>query len=401
MTTPAMAQMRGVVLPGQGLVGRSQHAVLFVGPHRARQAATVDRLLGLLDEHGPKLVRKTAALLGEAEGRDVPPFCLLADLGDDLAVVVHGNAAVRIRGRGREDRLSGADAITWVERRIEPGFDSIVVGMEGDDTDPEHQRVDLRQGVVQGGGIGLISSAVRPPKAAARRAATPRKSPPAKRAPAKRAPAKTPVPIKRVSPAKRAPRGRRPSSEDFVVLMDDEPGERRPPLPPVAEAEAHAADADAEVVKGILCSRGHLNNPAARFCGVCGISLVQLTHNTVEGVRPPLGYLILDDGVTFNLDRDYVIGREPEHHPRVKSGDARALRLEDPSSTISRAHASIILVAWDVQVIDEGSANGTEVVNGEGASQQPLEPHMPETIQPGATILIGDRTLIFDAHSRV
>ena len=114
-----------------------------------------------------------------------------------------------------------------------------------------------------------------------------------------------------------------------------------------------------------------------------------------------MGYLVLDDGVTFNLDRDYVIGREPDHHPRVKAGDARPLKLEDPSSTISRAHASITLVAWDVQLIDEGSANGTEIVNAEGASPQPIEPHVPETIQPGAIILIGDRTLTFDAHSRV
>ena len=99
-------------------------------------------------------------------------------------------------------------------------------------------------------------------------------------------------------------------------------------------------------VHGILCSRGHMNDPKARFCAVCGISMVHQTHNLVSGPRPPLGVIVLDDGSSFSLDHDYVIGRDPESSDLVQRGQARPLLIVDPTSQMSRVHARILLREW-------------------------------------------------------
>ena len=57
-----------------------------------------------------------------------------------------------------------------------------------------------------------------------------------------------------------------------------------------------------------------------QFCTLCGINMVQQTPALVDGPRPPLGLLVLDDGSVFQLEQDYVIGRQPEGAPEVVSG---------------------------------------------------------------------------------
>ncbi len=120
-----------------------------------------------------------------------------------------------------------------------------------------------------------------------------------------------------------------PPADFQVESLVEAPEPPRPPLP-VEEEEAPSPVGSAPAqVKGVYCKRGHFNDPMVQFCTVCGINMVQQTPALVDGPRPPLGVLVFDDGAVFQLEQDYVIGRQPENSPEVLSGAARPLRLED------------------------------------------------------------------------
>ncbi|WP_043725472.1 FHA domain-containing protein [Nocardia asiatica] len=151
------------------------------------------------------------------------------------------------------------------------------------------------------------------------------------------------------------------------------------------------------IVHGFQCARRHHNDPRVSFCAVCGIRMDQLTCVLSEGVRPPLGVLLLDDGTSFVLDNDCVLGREPEHAEAVARG-ARPVRLEDSSGGMSRAHAEIRLVDWDVTVVDGGSTNGTHIRHPGRQDWVRAVPGQPVTLAPGAQIQLGGRVLTFDSQ---
>jgi pSer/pThr/pTyr-binding forkhead associated (FHA) protein len=153
-------------------------------------------------------------------------------------------------------------------------------------------------------------------------------------------------------------------------------------------------------VQGVICARGHFNDPNSPFCATCGISMVQQTHNLVEGPRPPLGVLVLDDGSTYVVDRDIVVGREPDTDAGVAAGDVRGIALPDPERAISRVHARVTLHGWEVRVADAGSANGTFVATRDATQWTPVAPNAPVTLTPGMHVLVGPRVLSFDSHRR-
>ncbi|MGW4848279.1 FHA domain-containing protein [Nocardia brasiliensis] len=151
------------------------------------------------------------------------------------------------------------------------------------------------------------------------------------------------------------------------------------------------------VIKGFKCARDHLNDPRVSFCAVCGIRMDQLTCVLTDGVRPPLGLLLLDDGTSFVLDADCVLGREPEHAEAVSRG-ARPVRLEDRSGGMSRAHAEIRLVDWDVTVVDGGSTNGTHIRQPGHQDWSRAIPGHPVKLVPGAQVQLGSRVVTFDSQ---
>jgi hypothetical protein len=169
------------------------------------------------------------------------------------------------------------------------------------------------------------------------------------------------------------------------------------PAPEVAPASHPLADHGIQVL-GVYCKNGHFDDPSARYCAICGISMAQLTLVPRPGPRPPLGVLVLDDGSIFSLETDYVIGRDPSRDERVAAGDARPLRLEDSQGLISRAHVQIRLDGWQVQVVDLGSANGTGIW-GPGESAWRAAPRLtPVPIRPGTQIGFGQRQLRYESH---
>ncbi|GAC84191.1 hypothetical protein GP2_019_00080 [Gordonia paraffinivorans NBRC 108238] len=180
-----------------------------------------------------------------------------------------------------------------------------------------------------------------------------------------------------------------------------EPVEPRPPLPkqehsrPVTEVVR--VEASRARVHGIRCARGHLNHPQSWLCGVCGIRMDQLTTFLVEGERPPLGWLLLDNGFTFLLDEDLVIGREPGAAGRNTAGP-KPIRVKDETGQLSRRHIEIRLVEWTVQLVDLGSANGTFVTDPTTSREIRLLPHRPHVLVPGSHVRIGGRHFIFESH---
>jgi pSer/pThr/pTyr-binding forkhead associated (FHA) protein len=119
----------------------------------------------------------------------------------------------------------------------------------------------------------------------------------------------------------------------------------------------------------------------------------QRTQQLERGRRPSLGVMVFDDGSTYALDADYLIGREPETAPGL-----RPLRLADEERTLSRKHASVRREGWDVVVLDEGSANGTFVLPSGATEWQRVEPGTQVVLDPGARVALGQRSFLFESH---
>ncbi|GAC1388290.1 MAG: hypothetical protein NVSMB4_14590 [Acidimicrobiales bacterium] len=164
------------------------------------------------------------------------------------------------------------------------------------------------------------------------------------------------------------------------------------PLPKTADGGGQQA-----TVKGLRCARQHFNRPTASYCSSCGLSMLQQTHILVEGPRPPLGVVVLDDGSAVSLDGDYLLGREPARDSRVTSGAMRALAV--PGTSVSAVHAAFRLDGWRVLVSDLNSTNGTFVATPQDDSWTRLGSE-PVELQPGSRIAVGGTTMVFESTSR-
>jgi pSer/pThr/pTyr-binding forkhead associated (FHA) protein len=156
----------------------------------------------------------------------------------------------------------------------------------------------------------------------------------------------------------------------------------------------------ATTVTGVHCSRHHLNDPRARFCARCGVSMNQASLIAVTGTRPSLGVLVFASGRRVELDSDLVVGRDAVLDPRVARGEAKALALDDRSLRASRAHAEIRLTGWDVHVIDRASTNGTFVRDSASPRWTRLAPGRAQPLAPGMGVAFGPVTATFESPLR-
>ena len=99
------------------------------------------------------------------------------------------------------------------------------------------------------------------------------------------------------------------------------------------------------------------------------------------------------------LDRPVLLGRKPAEDVAIGGEPARSVALPDPDKLLSRTHAEIRLVDWQVQVVDRDSMNHTFVeIPGRSAFQ--LRPADPSPIPPGTRVNLGDAlTFTFDAKT--
>lgn len=189
---------------------------------------------------------------------------------------------------------------------------------------------------------------------------------------------------------------------DSVLLgaLDSEEPDSREPLPiepdpgEVREPEQSTSDVQ---VQGVICSRGHFNDPRSRYCSSCGIGMVQQTQVLTPGPRPPLGVLVFEDGATFSLSSDYVIGRQPESSELVASGEAMPLQVDDPERSISRAHAEVRLVDWNVHLVNLSHTNGSFVWDVTSNQWVPIPAGQSVVLQPGWRIALGRRSAVFES----
>jgi hypothetical protein len=437
------------VHPGDGLIARSTGIALVVFALDPSHSRVTDELLNLIEGSagagkapGRRLARQVARLLGEADPDEVPSFGLLAQAEHGIVLILHGDADAEITRSGAGEHLSGRQVATWIDRILEPPVDALVIGPSGATLAPADSRFQLRGGAVPGGGLSLVAADAPdgqvPPVATPPRAEVPVEAPPPPAGPGRDlppradpppdspprilpapdpAPPAPPVPtveaeegsddatmVDMGSPpamsALDAPEQAPPASFVSVLFDDHEPEEVREALPVVGhdQSVAEALEPEGPQVKGVICSRGHFNDPSTPFCAICGISMVQKTLHLVDGRRPPLGVIVFDDGATFSVDTDYVLGREPEFDPDVVSGKARPLTLTDPERTVSRVHAALVLEDWNVRLVDRGSANGTYIAMPGRDDWSPVLANQPTTIKPGTKVRLGQRALLFDSH---
>jgi hypothetical protein len=398
-------EMRVCPLPGDGLVARHPSAVGVVST-RDGAPETVAEILAALamasDGDGVRAARRLRNLIAEAEPTDLPSFGVLIETTKGIVLVLSGAMCARLEGDSTTEELSGSDSVTWVERVVAGGVFRIRLEEDAEARREPHAQVALVLGVVAGSGV-VVSEPGRVEPTATAPGDSERDEPDGEQEHAVEP--DLPVPLDEEPPTEMAvtppvvptdaPLEPNPFELADLSMSDDE---LRPPLPIPGESFAAPSVERDEEVDGVLCVLGHLNDPDAAFCASCGRSMALVTRNLVRGCRPPLGYLVLDDGRTFSLDRDYVIGRDPDDDPRVRSGAARGLVLEDPDRNISRCHARIELRGWNVLVSDNESVNGTYVAYPGAASWTQLGEGEHETVRPSARVLVGSRWLVFESH---
>lgn len=442
-TVPAFDQVSVAVVPGSDLVVRMPGVLLVVVPDAvavpARASAGLDgwgrspgaraaapdtgdqrlaELVGLCRQvsaegsraPGRRLQAALASWLADRSA--VPSLAVAAATEDGLALTLVGSALAQVPELGL--RLSAdegeplADGTPRLERTVDwpPAAMRLSAG-EDPGGDP-HPLVDLESGSVPGGAAVLSPVAAPSHTGAFGPAATTavRLPPPGAVGPPSDAP--TPPVVSNAPPprppaAPSEPPAPLPAPARSVALFDRaDPLPVAAPLPVVSSAQpvvplaAEPAD-DRPTVHGFLCSRGHLNDPRVHFCALCGIRMAERTGVFLEGVRPPLGLLVFDNGATVNLDADYLLGREPDSEERVLAGELRPLLVVDTTGGVSRHHLEVRLHQWDVVVVDAGSANGTLVAAAGAPGWSSLIPGQPVRLLPGTAVRLGGRQFAFQS----
>ncbi|MFX0578123.1 FHA domain-containing protein [Nocardia nepalensis] len=406
MTDPQLEVLAG----GTHLIANAGGVVVVVA-HRADVAATAESpagrtmtaLLELVREAGAKEKRRTGRMfarlattwLMNLADEDQVEFGVITPSAGGVALFLHGRVSAVLEGSDRSEVLHGRDAGFTVDRVVIPAPDvgvGLFVDEDGDSavTLPGRGIAGLGQGTVPGAGAVLWFGV-----------------PASDRAPAvRKSSGEGGSQLPEVDNAGAGASAEHESSSDGVRDPETDVDTLVPNVPiPVPVRTGGVVpvvlpEGGGIVVRGFMCSRQHLNDPRVSFCAVCGIRMDQLTCVLTEGVRPPLGLLMLDDGTSFVLDNDIVLGREPEHAAAVRRG-ARPIRLPDRSGGMSRAHVEIRLVEWEVTVVDQGSANGTYIRMPGHQEWIRAMPNHPTTLAAGSQILLGGRVLTFDSqHSQ-
>jgi hypothetical protein len=446
---------RAIVVPGagEGTLARVGPVVLLVGstdPEVVRPYVDHAEMVAANGGQGRQLVRGYALML--STGEQSPGFAALAPHATGLAVFVDGDVVVTVG----EESISGADSLAWVERLIPWPVDEVTVTLPGATPADPSSSYRLDGGVIQAGacvvpaGTAATASPVEAapmvditevsteerlkddtaddlapvPPAAEEPPATPVEpvwpqtpeppaapeapiTPAAPQPPAEPAPPAAPTPpAPPAAPA--APAGRPlppPQADEQIqfqsVLIDDLDDDDFEPLPIVDDPSVieAAPGTQREEVRGVYCKNRHFNDPRQLFCAVCGINMVQQTPVLVNGVRPPLGVVVLDDGSVFQLDTPYLLGRDPSSDERVQSGEFRGLPIIDQSNQVSRVHARLELRGWDVVLVDNNSTNGTFLHVPKTPDWQRLPAGAEHVLVQGSRIRIGHRTLAFNTHA--
>ncbi len=397
------------VLPGSGLALRRGRLSAVIDGIPADRAAA---LLAVLAEAEPAAI---AAVIGQrlADTGDTPALAVLVDAGDHLDLFVAGLAAVLVDAAG-ESQIIRASVETAQTHRVAAGARVTLIADGGAGPSSAIAEptalLSFDAGMVPARGlviwtvvaaVGDSPTELAVPQISARlddpadwdSLDTSRK------------------PLAQHGTSRVEGQRRRAAAPTLVPPSDD--------IPETGDADADLANARTQVsavdvasvqpvaqlqIHGLLCPNGHINDPRLQFCARCGIRIDRMTGALVQGPRPPLGLLVIDDGATYVVSSDLLIGRDPEPTAERRGGIAadgvgplNSIRLADNSGAMSRAHCEIRLVEWDVRLLDAGSVNGTFVwLPGQQGWRRPA-PGQDVPLVPGAQIRIGNRAMLFES----
>jgi len=367
---------------------------------------------------GRALIRNVAQVLAGAMTTSTAACAVAGPADGGTAVLVCGNATVTVSGGEGELTLGGQTALTWTDRFVNGPASRIELRLAT--AGEPHPRARLDAGAVPGGGLQWTAGpadAARPVRHSERSGAQAHRPPEAPTDPRREVPADAPAAPRRadaLTPPGTPPTPHEPAAQATPGDVPDEDIRSQPfesvllvrtadapaaPAPPPARPDLEP-DSRPEVW-GAECKNGHFNDPRAHYCEVCGISMGQLTMIPRRGPRPPLGVLLLDDGMVLRLDTDYVMGRDPERAEPVAAGTARPARVDDRNGSVSRRHLHVMLKDWDVMLVDLGSVNGTYVIPPGESEYQQIPTGTPVQIWPGTTVRLGaSRSFRYESHRK-
>jgi hypothetical protein len=353
--------------PGDGMAARFGSVVAMVPAWQPRQRPVLEQILDVVERCGDQrapgrmLCRRLAGLVASEDPADVPTFAAFAEAEDGLAVFVHGEMDVGV-SRGREDEIvSGRHVATWVDRIVDEPIDSIAVAAEGRRIPDLDERLDLRAGVVPASSLFMAS----------RDRARSEPEPGAE-------------------PAERVVRARTTLDSG----ADDLEQLRAGAVPAAAPLDAPAPQEEPSSFRTIALRGVSVDEPREPL-PIGGAPAAEQ-----PAVPPPLGLLLFDDGTTFSLDGEVVVGREPDGDSRVASGEAQPLVVTDTERSVSRLHLRIALQGDAVELVDLRSANGTAIRRPQDAAWHPLTPGVATTISSDTEVRLGNRTFMFTAQGQ-
>lgn len=338
--------LRYEVTPGAGIVVRSADSIMWVTSGTSESAW--EALSDLLDlepgeeQSGADTASRLDDLQRAMERHPDTSFAALLVSGETAQGILRGPVTVRNATELAPTTGHGQVGITLPF----PMTEAVYVGSEhgGANAQPGADLLDLHAGIVPGSGAWIH------PVAGGRRLADDSDG---LRSSGTAAPDTASV----------------PAQTDSLAPLD-RPETLEPPVP-AAEERIDLRDLPA---------------PATDPLPPIGVSQAPEQQST-ELPRP--GRLVFDDGSTFPIDRDYVVGRRPEKDERVRSGAAEALTVVDPDSVLSSAHALISRRDGAVLLRDLGSLNGTHLAAPGETDWTRLESGQELPIVPGTRLLFG------------
>lgn len=311
------------VQPGDGLVGRFGDSVLLVAGPTSEVDPFVEELVATVEagaaegaQPGATLAHRIGELLFRTLSGDVASFGVVAPVEGGALVLLHGEVDAEIVQPSGTRRLSGRQAVTWVDHVVRAPFDSVAL-TQGTARPPSvHPRSDLRVGVVPGAGFVLTPGG--------------------------------------------GGGGRRPTSVAPLAAESDD--DELAATEAVQAATAPADDED-EIVSDVakrdarpLFDQAAEQTPAQPQPVPAGNVTIG-----AEALPGAPAELVGDDGSRTPLDGAHVLGREPSADEAVRSRKASPLQVDDPDQLVSRVHAHLWVDDGVVFVSDASSANGTFV----------------------------------------